>query len=262
MLRIATWNINSVRLRIGLFEKLALELAPDVICLQETKSPDDKFPLLAFQEFGYDYAAIFGQKSYNGVAILSKRPIENVRKPQWCGRNDCRHLIARIDGLEVHSLYIPAGGDIPDPEANEKFAHKLAFLDEITDWFSGLPQGGPPALLTGDFNIAPLKTDVWSHEQLLRVVSHTPIEVERLARLRDSKPWIDAVRTVILPQQRLYSWWSYRAGDWRESDRGRRLDHIWITEDLLPRVRDARVFKDARGWPVPSDHVPVMVELA
>ena len=261
-LRVTTWNINSVRLRIGLFKDIAENLVPDVICLQETKSPDEHFPLLAFREFGYDHAAIFGQKSYNGVAILSKRPIEHVRKMHWCGRDDCRHIIARIDGLDIHSLYIPAGGDIPDPEINEKFAHKLAFLDETTNWFASMVNDGQPAVLTGDFNIAPLETDVWSHKQLLGVVSHTPIEVERLARLQASKPWVDAVRAIIPPDQKLYSWWSYRSSDWKKNDRGRRLDHIWITPDLLPRLRSAEILKDARDWASPSDHTPVTIDLA
>jgi exodeoxyribonuclease-3 len=117
-------------------------------------------------------------------------------------------------------------------------------------------------VLLGDLNIAPLETDVWNHRALLKVVSHTPVEVEALLDLQASHGWIDAVRRFIPPSERLYTWWSYRAQDWAASDRGRRLDHIWITPPLAARLRAARVLRRARGWPQPSDHVPVTVDLA
>jgi exodeoxyribonuclease-3 len=116
-------------------------------------------------------------------------------------------------------------------------------------------------MLVGDVNVAPLETDVWSHKQLLKVVSHTPIEVEALGALQASQDWVDAVRRFVPPSERLYTWWSYRAFDWAASDRGRRLDHIWVTPNMSPQLLGIEVMRAARGWPQPSDHVPVTVDL-
>ena len=120
-------------------------------------------------------------------------------------------------------------------------------------------QTGRPKIAVGDFNIAPLDTDVWSHKQLLTVVSHTPVEVDRLARLRSAGGFVDAVRHFIPAEQRLYTWWSYRARDWAASDRGRRLDHIWVTPSLVGDLGETRVYRESRAWSKASDHVPVMV---
>lgn len=263
-MKIATWNINSVRLRLGLIERLASEAAPDVLCLQETKVIDDAFPRDALAAMGYQHQHICGMKSYNGVAILSRLPLENLQVKNWQGREDCRHIFATMTGgAELHCLYIPAGGDIPDPAANPKFAHKLGFLDEMTAWWRDQhKQTGKTQILVGDMNIAPLEHDVWSHKQLLDVVSHTPIEVEKLNALQTSNGWVDAVRHFVPPDQKLYSWWSYRAADWGQSNKGRRLDHIWVTPDLVPQLKAYAIVREARGWlPKPSDHVPVMIEL-
>lgn len=259
-MRLTTWNVNSVRLRLEQLQAVETTLRPDVLCLQETKVADPLFPHDAFATLGYAHRAIHGMKGYNGVAILSRLPLEEARTASWCGKQDCRHLIATVQGVEIHNVYIPAGGDVPDPEVNDKFAHKLAFLDELTAYFRD--RAGRPMAVLGDFNIAPLETDVWSHRQMLKVVSHTPVEVERLDGLRRSLDWVDAVRRIIPPSERLYSWWSYRSPDWAKADRGRRLDHIWVTPDLAPRVTAAAVMKETRSWQPPSDHVPVMAELA
>lgn len=261
-MRFVTWNVNSVRLRLEQLARIDMSLRPDVLCLQETKVADPLFPRDALAALGYHDQAIFGQKSYNGVAILSRLPITDVRNRSWCAREDCRHLIARIGEVEVHCLYIPAGGDIPDPEANPKFAHKLDFLDEMTAWFAGGAAGAGPKVLLGDLNIAPLPTDVWSHRQMLKIITHTPVEIERMEALRRSLGWVDAVREFIPPPQRLSTWWSYRSADWAASERGRRLDHIWVTPDLAPRLTGAAVFTESRGWKQPSDHVPVLVDVA
>ena len=164
-------------------------------------------------------------------------------------------------GIELHNIYVPAGGDIPDPEANPKFAHKLQFLDELTAWFAAERDAGRPMIAVGDLNIAPLETDVWSHKQLLKVVSHTPVEVERLGALQQAGGFVDAVRHFVPPDERLYTWWSYRNRDWAACDRGRRLDHIWVTPPLVGALsarpcppRQPRLGKA-------SDHVPVMIEL-
>lgn len=259
-MRLVTWNVNSVRLRLDQLRGIDETLRPDVLCLQETKVADEMFPFEPFKALGFGHAAVKGMKGYNGVAILSKRRLERVHAHEFCGRSDCRHLAATVDGITVHNLYIPAGGDIPDPAANEKFAHKLAFIGEVTDWFAGMDARTPMVAL-GDFNIAPLETDVWSHRQMLKVVSHTPVEVARLAAMRESLGWIDGVRRFIPPSERLYSWWSYRAADWTANDRGRRLDHIWVTPPLGERLGPAMVLKEARGMTPPSDHVPVLLEL-
>ena len=261
-LTLVTWNINSVRLRIDLVKRLIGELKPDVLCLQETKTPDEFFPREAVEAMGYPHMLIHGMKGYNGVAILSRVALEQPRSEGWCGKEDCRHAIAELPGgIELHNVYVPAGGDIADPEENPKFAHKLRFLDEVTGWFKGRGQASKPTILVGDLNIAPLETDVWSHKQLLDVVSHTPIEVEKLGKLRDAANFVDAVRHFIPPEQKLYTWWSYRARDWAASDRGRRLDHVWVTPVLQDRLAGAAVHRMARDWERGSDHVPVLVRL-
>ena len=260
-MRIATWNVNSVRLRGDSLARLVAERAPDVLCLQETKVTDDAFPHEIFADLGYPHRLVYGQKSWHGVAIASRLPLADPRRREWSGKREARHLSALLPGgIELHNFYIPAGGDIPDPEANPKFAHKLGMLDELTAWFRER-EGPARALLAGDLNIAPLETDVWSHRQLLKVVSHTPVEVAALGALQASRGWIDAVRRFIPPEEKLYSWWSYRARDWSASDRGRRLDHVWATPALAGALKGAEVLRAARGWPRPSDHAPVIVDL-
>jgi exodeoxyribonuclease-3 len=260
--RLITWNINSVRLRIDLVRRLIEEAAPDVLCLQETKTPDELFPRDLVEALGYRHMLVHGMKGYNGVAILSRLPFETTGTLAWCARSDCRHGIVKLpDGVELHNIYVPAGGDIPDPETNPKFAHKLQFLDEVTAWFAAEREGGRKMIAVGDFNIAPLETDVWSHKQLLTVVSHTPVEVEKLGALQQAGGFVDAVRHFVPPEERLYTWWSYRNRDWAASNRGRRLDHIWVTPPLVGSLGSAQVFRDSRNWEKASDHVPVMIEL-
>jgi exodeoxyribonuclease III len=261
-LRLATWNINSVRLRIDNVCRLIAECAPDVLCLQETKTPDQLFPDEAFDALGYRHRLVHGMKGYNGVAILSRVPIETPQTRNWCAREDCRHAFTVMPGgIELHNIYVPAGGDVADPDTNPKFAHKLQFLDEVAAWFAAERSDGRAMVAVGDLNIAPLEADVWSHKQLLSVVSHTPIEVEKLARLQQAGGFVDAVRHFVPPPQRLYTWWSYRARDWAASDRGRRLDHVWVTPALVGELTDAVVLREARGWDKASDHVPVIVTL-
>ncbi len=263
MIRITTWNINSVRLRLGLVERLARELEPDVLCLQETKVADELFPREAVEAMGFSHVLVHGQRNYHGVAILSKLPLEEHQTHAWCGIDHPRHLSARLPGgIELHNLYVPSGGDEPDRERNPKFAHKLDFLAELAAAWQADGVGQRPTIAVGDFNIAPLETDVWSHKQLLDVVSHTPVEVAALDRLQASAGWIDAVRAIIPPEQKLYSWWSYRARDWQASNRGRRLDHVWVTAPIADKIQTAEVLTAARSWPQPSDHVPVTVDLA
>lgn len=259
-MRLVTWNINSVRLRLDLLRRVLSTLDADLICLQEIKVETEAFPAEAIAAMGYPHQVVQGFKGYHGTAILSRVPLKRSRPVKWCGRDDGRHAVARLPGgEEIHSLYIPAGGDIPDRQQNDKFAHKLDFVSELADWCAARKPGR--RILLGDFNIAPLETDVWSHKQLLTVVSHTPVEVDGLSRVRESWGWVDAVREFIPPEQPLYTWWSYRNRTWPGSDRGRRLDHIWVTPRLAPKLKGAQVLREARGWPGPSDHVPVSVDI-
>ncbi len=252
---LATWNINSVRLREALVAKLMTEEAPDVLCLQECKSPVDKMPLEAFAALGYGHVAARGQKGYNGVAILSKLPLEEVGSEDFASLGHARHIAAKLEnGVTIHNFYVPAGGDIPDREKNEKFGQKLDYLTEMRDWFH--KEQFKKSIMVGDLNIAPREDDVWSHKQLLKIVSHTPIEVEHLAATQEAGNWVDITRANI-PEGQLYSWWSYRAKDWDAADKGRRLDHIWATADIASAGHDSRVLRAARGWEQPSDHAPV-----
>ncbi|MFO7856987.1 MAG: exodeoxyribonuclease III [Paracoccaceae bacterium] len=256
-LTVCTWNINSVRLREGLVRRLMETEGPDVLCLQETKSPVEKIPTEGFEALGYRWRLARGEKGYNGVAILSRVPMEDAGSLDFCAKGDARHVAGRLeDGTLVHNLYVPAGGDVPDPEANVKFRHKLDFVEEIRGRL-GAPGGRE--VLVGDLNIAPRQDDVWSHVQMLKVVSHTPVETEALVAAQTAGGWVDAVRRH-LPEGPLFSWWSYRAKDWAAADRGRRLDHVWTTPGI--ETRGARILKAARGWERPSDHAPVFVELA
>ncbi|WP_223477557.1 exodeoxyribonuclease III [Oricola indica] len=262
---VATWNINSVRLRLPIVESFLQTYQPDVLCLQETKCPNDQFPTKAFHKLGYTNVEIHGQKGYHGVATISKHPLEEVVSRDFCGMGDTRHLdsIVRAPGrsIRVHNFYVPAGGDEPDPAINPKFRHKLDFLDEMRS-IPADPGKADSAILVGDLNIAPLETDVWSHKQLLKVVSHTPLETETLEDLRMKGGWSDLMRVFIPPEEKIFTWWSYRARDWDVTDRGRRLDHVWGSPDLESLVEDITVLREARGWEKPSDHVPVIARFA
>ncbi len=264
-LKISTWNINSVRLRIDLVAKFLKSVRPDVLCLQETKCPDDAFPIKRLKRLGYEHVAMNGQKGYHGVAVLSRVPFERFDVHSFCGKTDCRHISIVLgekaglrDPLTVHNFYVPAGGDEPDPEINVKFRHKLDFLDEMRAHQSLHPQKAQRSILVGDLNVAPLEHDVWSHKQMVKVVSHTPIECEKLNAIRSTGNWIDNMRVHTPEPEKLYTWWSYRAMDnWKAADRGRRLDHVWTSDALTDRVSNIQIAKNYRGAERPSDHVPV-----
>ena len=261
---LATWNINSIRPRLHLIEQFWADRAPDILCLQETKVMNDQFPAKALKKIGFEHLAINGQKSYHGVAILSRIPFAEVEMRGFCDKGDARHVAVTIDTdagpIKIHNFYVPAGGDVPDPAVNDKFQHKLDFLDEMTDWLTG-EETGRPAILVGDLNIAPHENDVWSHKQLLKVVSHTPVEVDALAKVQSAGPWQDVVRNHISTEHKLYSWWSYRSPNWEKSDKGRRLDHIWATDTIADRLDEVEVYRTARGWEKTSDHAPILAKL-
>jgi exodeoxyribonuclease III len=259
-MKIASWNINSVRFRMPIVEQFIAEEAPDILCLQETKAEDAVFPMAALQALGYPHIVTNGQKMHHGVAILSKVPLVEDVRHDWQDNGEARHLGVRLPGgVRLENVYIPAGGDVPDRDLNPKFGQKLDFLARMTAWGEKLRE---PTIVLGDFNIAPLECDVWNHKQLLDVVSHTPIEVETLARFQASHDWVDLGRHFVPAPARLYTWWSYRAKDWTAGDRGRRLDHVWASPDVAKVATSHRVAEPCRSWEKPSDHIPLITEFA
>lgn len=259
-MKIVSWNINSVRFRIAIVEQFLRAERPDILCLQETKVIDGDFPVAAFKAMGYKHVILHGQRMHHGVAIISRVPLAEDDRLDWQANREARHVGVRLEnGLRLENVYVPAGGDVPDREVNPKFGQKLDFLERMTNWSDSLCG---PTLLVGDFNVAPLESDVWSHKQLLGVVSHTPVEVAALGRLQAANDWVDLGRHFVPAPERLYTWWSYRAKDWAASDRGRRLDHMWASPDVAKAAVSHRVFEDCRGWLTPSDHVPIMTEFA
>ncbi|MDJ0978279.1 MAG: exodeoxyribonuclease III [Erythrobacter sp.] len=259
MVSVATWNINSARLRLPIIEKYLSQEAPDVLCLQEIKCLESQFPAQALADMGYTHQAICGQKGYHGVATVSRLPIHEVSRHDWQANGEARHVGVELVGKDVviENVYVPAGGDVPDREQNAKFGQKLDFVERMTRWADDVER---PTLIVGDFNIAPLESDVWSHKQLLKVVSHTPIEVETLQRFKDAHGWVDIGREFVAEPERYFSWWSYRSPNWRTNDRGRRLDHMWASAPLAAQARAHRVLEDARDWEKPSDHIPLVTE--
>ena len=191
-MKIATWNINSVRHRINLVTRFLREHQPDVLCLQETKVINELFPRAPLAKLGYEHQAIHGQKAYHGVAVISRLPFRKTGTQDFCREGHARHMAVSFEnGVELHNFYVPAGGDIPDPAKNDKFAHKLHFLGEMEKFFGRRKaHRKDPVVLVGDLNVAPLENDVWSHKQLLDVVSHTPVETRLLgeARRRSTGP--------------------------------------------------------------------------
>jgi len=259
-MKIATWNINSVRLRIQSVLRFILRYNIDIICFQETKTQDENFPSDEFLRIGMKYQYFRGEKSYNGVAILSKFKFEENGYINWCNKDDCRHISVKLgEQTELHNFYVPAGGDEPNTDLNPKFKHKIDFLNEMKSYF--IRDKNTQKILVGDLNIAPLENDVWSHRQLLNVVSHTPIETETLLDIISSGNWDDVMRSITNHDEKLYSWWSYRNRNWEVSNRGRRLDHVWVSKKLFPQVNSGVIFKETRSWKKPSDHVPIILDI-
>lgn len=261
-LTLATWNINSIRLRIGRVVEFIEREKPDVLCLQEIKCQIGEFPKAAFEACGLPYLEIAGQKGMHGVAIASRYPLRPAPRPDFCRHDHARVCSVEVKGLTLHNLYVPAGADVPDPELNDKFAHKLDFLARMTSYYSqrALTEA-PPLLVVGDINIAPEENDVWSHRQLLDVVSHTPVETDGLRKILNQGELSDIARMKHRADEKLYTWWSYRAADWRTSNRGRRLDHIWADRAAVRKtdINSYTIHAGERDGEKPSDHVPVSV---
>jgi len=264
-LRIATWNVNSVRLRAEQAARFVREQAPDVLCLQEIKCQTGEFPAEAFIEMGLPHLKVAGKKGWHGVAIASRLPIEDAPELKVCREGHARSVSGIIAGVEIQNFYIPAGGDIPDRQLNPKFDHKLDFYETLTAEMARRDKSAP-LIVTGDLNVAPGEHDVWNHRYMSKVVSHTPAEIEAFDRLMAAGGFINILREAVPEPQKLASWWSYRAADFRASNRGLLLDHLLLS----PGLRDAawrqgapaaRVHDDVREWEKPSDHAPVSVDL-
>ena len=259
--RIATWNINSVRLRLPLVERFLKQYQPDMLCLQEIKCASELFPAEALATAGYKYAVVHGQPGYHGVATISRLPLEEVGRHDFNGSGHARHVSVRVKAkkreLVVDNFYVPSGGDVPDAEENAKFGEKLAYLAAMAEAGAG---AHPLRIAAGDMNIAPDEHDVWSHKQMQGIVSHTPVEIEALGRAMSAGAWTDVMRALRPSPEKLYTWWSYRAKDWRTANRGRRLDHVWASAELAGAAKAMTIVDETRDWTQTSDHVPVIVD--
>ncbi len=265
-MRILSWNINSIRKRLDQLKRIADDYAPDVLCLQETKVGDLSFPHDVVASLGFAHRATYGFGGYNGVAILSRHPLHNVEQHTRRGKADGRHISAIVTpkdraAFSVHSLYVPAGGEAPDPRINDKFADKLKFIDDTADHFAAAYGFRDPVVLTGDLNIAPLPSDVWDHHKMQKRIGHTDLDIAAMDRLRRSLNWIDVVREVVPQDDPVFTWWSYRQSEFRTDSKGWRLDHIWVSPGLKDNIHTAEVLVDVRHWTPPSDHAPVMMTL-
>jgi exodeoxyribonuclease III len=265
-MKLTTWNINSVRIRTEQVARFVAEQRPDVLCLQEIKCREGEFPRAAFEDMGLPHLAIAGQKGWHGVAIASRLPLEAVEPLDVCREGHARCVAVKVGGIEVQNFYIPAGGDLPDRTLNAKFDHKLDFYERLTK-LAHARDPKAPMVMVGDLNVAPSEYDVWNHRYMLKVVSHTPVEIEAMESLIAAGGFTDLVREAHGATDRLASWWSYRAADFRVSNRGLRLDHIWVTPGLRDAAlangkAEAKIHDDVREWEKPSDHAPVSAILA
>lgn len=258
---LVTWNINSVRLRMEQVAQFLSLASPEMICLQEIKCQESEFPYEAFVAAGYPHILVTGQKGWHGVALASKVPFETIGSPPFCRRGEARAQAVRIHGIEIWNFYIPAGGDVPDRLSNDKFDHKLEFYERMSEHLFQRAKDHP-LLICGDLNIAPGEFDVWSHRQMLRVVSHTPAEIAAFGAFMDAGQLHDPFRVTYPDPQKIFTWWSYRAADFRKSNRGLRLDHVLLNPGLMAKITgsiDAKIHDTVREWDRPSDHAPIQV---
>jgi exodeoxyribonuclease-3 len=263
-MRIASWNVNSVRTRLDQVRGWLEQEQPEVLCLQETKVADELFPHAAFEELGYA-RAISGQKAYNGVAILSRLPLQDVQigfdallpdDPEAPGLSEQKRVIsALIDGVRVLNLYVPNGSAL----TSEKYAYKLEWLACLRRYLAVQEQQGDPLVMVGDFNIAPEARDIHDPERLTGGIMAS--EAERAALQAALGERLSDVFRVFEPGGGHWSWWDYRSGAW-ETDRGWRIDHIYLSDDLLPCATGCLIDRRPRGNVQPSDHAPVVVNLA
>ncbi len=262
-MRIATWNVNSVRTRLDQVLAWLEQERPEVLCLQETKVTDELFPREAFEGLGYN-AAISGQKAYNGVAILSRLPLENVQigfeallpdDPEAPGLSEQKRVIsALIDGIRVLNLYVPNGSSL----SSEKYAYKLEWLACLQRYLAAQDQQGDPLCMVGDFNIGPEARDLHDPDRLTGGIMAS--EAERTALQEALGERLHDVFRVFEPGSGHWSWWDYRTGAW-DRDRGWRIDHIYLSQELMDCATSCVIHKATRGNEQPSDHAPVVVNL-
>lgn len=252
-MKIATWNVNSIAIRLEQVLKWIEETQTDIVCLQETKCTDEKFPLAEIQTFGYN-AAFMGQKSYNGVAILSKHPIENVQY-NLPGDDEApkRLIAATVEGIRVVNTYIPNGTEL----WTDKFTFKLDWLQRLRKFFDTTCEKTDDVLLCGDFNVAPDERDVWSVPAWEGKLHFSKPE---RAAIHHVKQWgfIDVFRHIN-GDAKEFSWWNYREGAFPKNQ-GLRIDHIWTSASLAEKCVGCRIDREPRGWERPSDHTPVVAE--
>jgi exodeoxyribonuclease III len=256
-MKIATFNVNGISSRLPSLLRWLAETAPDVVCLQELKAPQEKLPEAAINEAGYK-AIWHGQKSWNGVAILSRggNPIERVRAlPGDPDDSHSRYIEALIDGLVVGCLYLPNG----NPAPGRKFNYKLRWLDRLTEHAETLLATGAPVVLAGDYNIIPTEFDVYKPESWLKDALFLPEVRGAFANLL-TRGWIDALRHCH-PEERIYTFWDYFRNHY-ERDAGLRIDHLLLSPIIGGRLVDAGVDRAVRGWQKASDHAPTWVEIA
>jgi exodeoxyribonuclease-3 len=255
-MKVATWNTNSLRVRVEHLARWVNDDPVDVICLQETKTTDNLFPAEALHELGYIHQAIYGQKSYNGVAILSRHPISDVTKGFTLGETDPQTRLIRgtVKGVQLINCYVPNGNRV----GSDKFKYKLAWLKRLRAELDHGLNAKDDVLLCGDMNIAPDDDDTWDPFEADGHILFHPHEHRALATL---KAWglTDAFRHLH-PTSQTFSWWDYRGGGFQKNH-GFRIDHIYLTPSLLQRCSKVRIEKQLRGWEQPSDHVPVVAHL-
>lgn len=250
---VATWNVNSLRARLDHTLKWLAESAVDVVCLQETKMTDDRFPAEVLRDAGYEHLAWHGQPTYNGVAILSKHPLSDVQYglPDDVDDPQARYVSATVLGVDVHNVYIPNGQAV----GSDKFHYKLRWLERLRTRLEGRVRDDHPLILCGDMNIAPDDIDVWDPfvmdgQLLCHPEERRRLEAIRLLGLRDSfreaNPFASA-----------FSWWDYRQRGF-ERNHGVRIDLIFASEVLHARCKDVAIHRHVRAWERPSDHCPVV----
>jgi exodeoxyribonuclease-3 len=255
-MRIATFNVNGVNGRLGVLLRWLGEAQPDVVCLQELKTSQDKFPEAALRKAGY--AAIWqGQKSWNGVAILSRgaEPIETRRNlPGDPADVHSRYIEAAVNGVLIGCLYLPNGNPAPGP----KFDYKLRWFERLTGHAAKLFASGMPVVLAGDYNVMPTELDVYKPERWIDDALFRP-EVREAYRRLLAQGWTDALRSLY-PGERIYTFWDYFRNAWAR-DAGLRLDHVLLSAAVADRLVAGGIDRDVRGWEKASDHAPVWIEL-
>ena len=255
-LRIASYNINGITSRLQILLRWLDEFGPDIVGLQELKTTDEKFPAEALAEAGYS-AIWHGQKSWNGVALLSRvgEPVETRRSlPGDPDRGQSRYIEAAICGLLIGNMYAPNGNPWPGP----KFDYKLAWLDRLHEHAQDLLDSGVPTILIGDYNVIPTELDVYKAERWAKDALFAPEARAKYAELV-AQGWTDAIRELH-PDERIYTFWHY----WRrafERNSGIRIDHLLLSPDLAPSLKAAGVDRTPRGWEKTSDHAPAWVEV-